>query len=102
MKKPPIFFSSRKDKLLQKNTFSFQLQTKNNTKINYFHLNGDFRASNRNSSLFRKCQTETVGTSFCAHSEVGNDGIGIVRFLQGKNFLITGATGFLAKGDVSI
>ena len=28
----------------------------------------------------------------------GNGGIGIVNFLQGKTFLITGATGFLAKG----
>lgn len=27
------------------------------------------------------------------------EGIGIVRFLRGKQFLITGATGFLGKGD---
>lgn len=27
-----------------------------------------------------------------------HDGIGIVKFLRGKTFLITGATGFLAKG----
>lgn len=27
-----------------------------------------------------------------------HDGIGIVKFLRGKGFLITGATGFLAKG----
>ena len=26
------------------------------------------------------------------------DGIGIVSYLRGKNYLITGATGFLAKG----
>lgn len=26
------------------------------------------------------------------------DGIGIVKFLRGKKFLVTGATGFLAKG----
>jgi fatty acyl-CoA reductase len=26
------------------------------------------------------------------------DGIGIVEFLQGKNYFITGATGFLGKG----
>ena len=26
------------------------------------------------------------------------DGIGIVKFLRGKKFFITGATGFLAKG----
>lgn len=26
------------------------------------------------------------------------DGIGIVKFLKGKKFFITGATGFLAKG----
>ena len=29
------------------------------------------------------------------------DGIGIIEFLGGKNFLITGGTGFLAKGIVS-
>lgn len=28
-----------------------------------------------------------------------DDGIGIVRFLRGKRFFITGATGFLAKGN---
>lgn len=27
-----------------------------------------------------------------------DDGIGIVKFLRGKGFLVTGATGFLAKG----
>lgn len=27
-----------------------------------------------------------------------HDGIGIVKFLRGKGFLITGGTGFLAKG----
>ena len=27
-----------------------------------------------------------------------SDGIGIVSYLQGKNYLITGATGFLGKG----
>lgn len=27
-----------------------------------------------------------------------DDGIGIVKFLKGKGFLVTGATGFLAKG----
>ena len=26
------------------------------------------------------------------------DGIGIVNYLRGKNYFITGATGFLAKG----
>ena len=30
-----------------------------------------------------------------------DDGIGIVKFLRGKSFLITGATGFLAKGTCS-
>ncbi|KZV37911.1 fatty acyl-CoA reductase 2-like [Dorcoceras hygrometricum] len=29
--------------------------------------------------------------------EMNDDGIGIVKFLQGKSFLITGATGFLGK-----
>lgn len=28
------------------------------------------------------------------------DGIGIVKFLKAKNFFITGATGFLAKGII--
>ncbi|KAF8102068.1 hypothetical protein N665_0201s0357 [Sinapis alba] len=30
-------------------------------------------------------------------SSISSDGIGILRFLKGKNYLITGATGFLAK-----
>ena len=30
---------------------------------------------------------------------VVNEGIGIARFLKGKRLFITGATGFLAKGD---
>lgn len=29
-----------------------------------------------------------------------DDGIGIVKFLRGKKFFITGATGFLAKGNL--
>lgn len=29
------------------------------------------------------------------------DGIGIVKYLRGKSFLITGSTGFLAKGSFS-
>lgn len=28
------------------------------------------------------------------------DGIGIVKFLKAKNFFVTGATGFLAKGII--
>lgn len=34
-------------------------------------------------------ETETISVS---------DGVGIVRFLKGKSYLVTGATGFLAKG----
>jgi len=29
-----------------------------------------------------------------------DDGIGIVKFLRGKKFFVTGATGFLAKGNL--
>lgn len=29
-------------------------------------------------------------------------GVGIFRFLQGKSYLITGATGFLAKGNKTL
>lgn len=32
--------------------------------------------------------------------EMHDEGIGIVKFLRGKTFLITGATGFLGKGSV--
>lgn len=32
--------------------------------------------------------------------EMHDEGIGIVKFLRGKTFLITGATGFLGKGTV--
>lgn len=48
---------------------------------------------------------ETMNSTSCKEAEArtvtlrsGEEGIGIVRFLGGKNFLITGATGFLAKG----
>lgn len=99
LKKPSILISSQRDKLLQRSAFSFPLQKKNCAKINYFHLNGDYGASNGNSYVFPKCQAQTISNTFCAHPEFGNEGIGIVRFLQGKNFLITGATGFLAKGE---
>ena len=34
-------------------------------------------------------ETETISVS---------DGVGIVRFLKGKSYLVTGATGFLSKG----
>ncbi|OAY80869.1 Fatty acyl-CoA reductase 2, partial [Ananas comosus] len=47
---------------------------------------------------------ETMNSTSCKEAEArtvtlrsGEEGIGIVRFLGGKNFLITGATGFLAK-----
>lgn len=33
-------------------------------------------------------------------AEMLDEGIGIVKFLRGKTFLITGATGFLGKGVV--
>lgn len=32
--------------------------------------------------------------------DMHENGIGIVKFLRGKGFLITGATGFLAKGAI--
>lgn len=32
--------------------------------------------------------------------EIHEEGIGIVKFLRGKTFLITGATGFLGKGQL--
>jgi fatty acyl-CoA reductase len=31
-----------------------------------------------------------------------DDGIGIVKFLRGKKFFVTGATGFLAKGIINL
>ena len=34
-----------------------------------------------------------------AETSSDSDGIGIVQFLKGKSYLITGATGFLAKGN---
>lgn len=33
--------------------------------------------------------------------EMHDDGIGIVKFLQGKSFFVTGATGFLGKSNAS-
>lgn len=37
----------------------------------------------------------------CLVHEDDQNGIGIVKFLSGKNFFVTGATGFLAKGKFS-
>ncbi|KAJ4796456.1 Fatty acyl-CoA reductase [Rhynchospora pubera] len=96
LRKPPSVFSSQKVKLQQWCTFPFPLQKKNTTKITSFYLNGTFSTSNRN-SLFPKCQAVSIENAVSVHSEIGNEGIGIVSFLQGKNFLVTGATGFLAK-----
>lgn len=45
-------------------------------------------------------EMETYGRSLPHNSLVEiHDGIGIVKFLKGKRFFITGATGFLAKGE---
>lgn len=40
----------------------------------------------------------SYGGSSTALVEKHDDGIGIVKFLRGKSFLITGGTGFLGKG----
>ena len=46
-----------------------------------------------------------VGGSIFLQNEVAvkevmsSNGIGIVRFFKGENLLITGATGFLGKGE---
>lgn len=46
------------------------------------------------------CVKDLVPYAGHTHSLVEmDDGIGIVRFLRGKRFFITGATGFLAKGE---
>lgn len=48
------------------------------------------------------------GDSICLNNieekemDPSNNGVGIVRFFTGKVFLITGATGFLAKGRDSL
>lgn len=43
----------------------------------------------------------TTTTLVGEEEEEDNDGgIGIVNFLRGKAFFITGATGFLAKGNI--
>lgn len=54
----------------------------------------------------RKGETDPVGVKslvpYGGLVEIHEDGgIGIVKFLRGKVFLITGATGFLAKGTLS-
>lgn len=55
-----------------------------------------------------KSQAEIAGKDLVTYEEPStplgevHDGIGIVKFLRGKGFLITGATGFLAKGIMSI
>ena len=52
---------------------------------------------------YNSTRTSATGRTFrvvcCENKEnAGGDSIGIVSYLQGKNYLITGATGFLAKG----
>ncbi|KAL0011864.1 hypothetical protein SO802_006972 [Lithocarpus litseifolius] len=55
---------------------------------------------------YNSTRTSATGRTFravcCENKEnAGGDSIGIVSYLQGKNYLITGATGFLAKAYVS-
>lgn len=45
--------------------------------------------------IIAKDLTPYNGASTLAHAQ---EGIGIVKFLRGKTFFVTGATGFLAKG----
>lgn len=40
------------------------------------------------------------GKDLASVAEMHEEGIGIVKFLQGKTFFITGATGFLGKGTI--
>jgi len=47
--------------------------------------------------MARPCTTGEAA-SFPATASVASPGLGIVEFLRGKNIMITGATGFLAKG----
>ncbi|XP_050287961.1 fatty acyl-CoA reductase 2, chloroplastic-like [Quercus robur] len=54
---------------------------------------------------YNSTRTPATGRTFrvvcCENKEnAGGDSIGIVSYLQGKNYLITGATGFLAKAFI--
>ncbi|XP_030972093.1 fatty acyl-CoA reductase 2-like [Quercus lobata] len=54
---------------------------------------------------YNSTRTSATGRTFrvvcCENKEnAGGDSIGIVSYLQGKNYLITGATGFLAKAFI--
>ncbi|XP_059296013.1 fatty acyl-CoA reductase 2, chloroplastic [Lycium ferocissimum] len=55
------------------------------------------KASNLSSVITERSSTISTDNSI-AHKHLRNDdGIGIIKFLRGKTFLITGATGFLGK-----
>lgn len=93
----PSLFPRQKDKFQQISNFSFPLLKKNGTKIiTPLHLNAH---SNPTTETLSDCQPKSINGTICEHLVNGNEGIGILSFFKGKNILITGATGFLGKGD---
>lgn len=46
--------------------------------------------------------TPTMMSEVETDTKSDSHGVGIFRFLQGKSYLITGATGFLAKGNKTL
>ncbi|KAK4345928.1 hypothetical protein RND71_036104 [Anisodus tanguticus] len=56
------------------------------------------KASNFSSVITERSSTiRTDNSTIHEHLSPNDDGIGIIKFLRGKTFLITGATGFLGK-----
>lgn len=91
------------DKLFRHNYVNNGLTTmpvRNDSKITYFHRIGNLSRSNGSSSTSMRRSPAATKENIANGSTAMRGfeaGIGIARFLNGKSFFITGATGFLAK-----
>lgn len=56
----------------------------------------------RNNCRVMACSGDLLGARPASSAADNSRGIGIAEFLEGKNFLITGGTGFLGKGDTCL
>lgn len=98
--------------LLFKNIFSLTRQPTNNlfsqshgSSFEYRKNVSSFENQKRARKKFVYMKSENIGhhqqySQLKAMQFQHGNGIGIVKLLEGKNILITGATGFLAKGII--
>ncbi|KAJ3673830.1 hypothetical protein LUZ60_005822 [Juncus effusus] len=90
IKTPSTLASSMREKPTQKSIFSLPLTKKKSLQMLT-------RCLHENTRLISNGPIRKFDKISCEDPEKNDEGLGIVRFLSGKNFLITGATGFLAK-----